>query len=66
MDQEVYDKVMELLADQPDQNGMQGFATLVAFHYPDSGRALLTKLGALVVPEPEPPVDEPAPQQAGA
>ena len=47
MDQEVYDKVKEILADSEDQNGVENFAQLMAFHYPDSGRALLTKLGAL-------------------
>lgn len=55
MDQEVYDKVMELLADREDQNGVQNFAQLMSFHHPESGRALLVKLGAL--PEAEPPVE---------
>lgn len=53
MDQEVYDKVMELLADREDQGGAHEMATLMAFHYPESGRALLTKLGALQAPTTE-------------
>lgn len=47
MDQEIYDKVLELLSDQEDQNGVSDFARILSFHYPDQGRALLTKLGAL-------------------
>lgn len=53
MDQEVYDKIVELLAEHHDQPGAAEFATLAAFHYPESGRALLVAVGAL--PESEEP-----------
>lgn len=51
MDQEVYDKVLELLAGAPDQNGVEDFARLVAFHYPDQGRELLRAVQALPAPD---------------
>jgi hypothetical protein len=47
MDQEVYDVVTAALADREDQSGVNELAMLMAFHYPETGRALLTKLGAL-------------------
>lgn len=47
MDQEVYDAVVSALAEREDQSGVNELATLMAFHYPETGRALLTKLGAL-------------------
>lgn len=52
MDQEIYDKIMEILSNEPDQNGVQNFAQLLSFHYPDQGRALLTILGAIPLLEP--------------
>lgn len=47
MDQEVYDTAMAALADHSDPRAAEEVAMVLAFHYPETGRALLVALGSL-------------------